>query len=310
MTRGRGTAAALALLGALAAVGCGIGPGKRSSGDAVLTVTRDYGAKQVLEARESNPRTSDTVLRFLDREAKVTTRYGGRFVQSIDGISGTGATGRKLDWFFYVNGIESPVGAAEVHVHGGDRIWWDYRDWSAAMRVPAVVGSWPEPFLNGSGRERAAVGVVCLGARVSCRAAADRLRESGVRPRPIGSGAGGGRWPRVLVGPWRRVRKDRAAAQIEDGPAESGVFATFAPRGGGYRLTGMDQRGSPSRRLGRGAGLVAAVRLGDRKPTWVVTGTDEAGVRAATDLLRDDVLRDRYAVAEPGRGESLPLPTP
>ena len=54
------------------------------------------------------------MIRFLDREADITTRYGGGFVQSIDGLAGAGAGGRRYDWFFYVNGIESPVGAAEV----------------------------------------------------------------------------------------------------------------------------------------------------------------------------------------------------
>ena len=34
----------------------------------------------------------------------MTTRYGGRFLQSIDGIYGS-LTGQR-DWFFFVNGIE------------------------------------------------------------------------------------------------------------------------------------------------------------------------------------------------------------
>ncbi len=129
-----------------AAAGCGFGPGPSSEGTATLTVTRDYGSKTLVDEAETDPHSSETVIRFLDREADITTRYGGGFVQSIDGLAGAERAGRRYDWFFYVNGIESPVGAAEVHVHGGDRIWWDYRDWTDAMQVPAVVGSWPEPF--------------------------------------------------------------------------------------------------------------------------------------------------------------------
>ena len=132
--------------------GCGLGPGESSSGTATLTVTRDYGAEPVLEASESDPAESETVIRFLDREAEITTRYGGGFVQSIDGTSGELDGGRSLDWFFFVNGIESPRGGAEVPIRGGDRIWWDYRDWTAAIRTPAVVGSWPEPFLQAARR--------------------------------------------------------------------------------------------------------------------------------------------------------------
>ena len=138
-----------ALLCSAAVAGCGLGPGTSSRGTATLTVTRDYGTKTVVEASDRDPPESETVIRLLDREAEITTRYGGGFVQSIDGVSGTESQGRRNDWFFYVNGIESPVGAAQYDLSGGDRIWWDYRDWTSAMRVPAVVGSWPA---SGPGR--------------------------------------------------------------------------------------------------------------------------------------------------------------
>src|SRR5438105_1104495 len=115
----------MAALTCVAAVaGCGFGAGPSSRGTATLTVTRDYGSKTLVDATDSNPAESDTVIRLLDREAEITTRYGGGFVQSIDGLSGTEADGRRYDWFFYVNGIESPVGSADVAIHGGDRIWW------------------------------------------------------------------------------------------------------------------------------------------------------------------------------------------
>jgi hypothetical protein len=69
----------------------------------------------------------------------------------------------------------------------------------------------------------------------------------------------------------------------------------------------LDALGEERERLGRGTGLVAAVREGDEQPTWLVTGTDEAGVDAAVELLDDASLRDRYAVATEG-GEEVPLP--
>ncbi|MDX6651715.1 MAG: hypothetical protein QOJ38_496 [Solirubrobacterales bacterium] len=142
----------MALVCAVATAGCGLGPGDSSRGEATLTVTRDYGSKQLVTASERDPAASETVIRFLDRNAEITTRYGGGFVQSIEGIAGSGAGGSRHDWFFYVNGVESSRGGAAAAVHGGDRIWWDYRDWTGAMRVPAVVGSYPEPLGRGGGR--------------------------------------------------------------------------------------------------------------------------------------------------------------
>ena len=49
----------------------------------------------------------------------VKVRYGGRFVQSIDGLEGGGAGG-SVDWFYFVNGFESDVGAAEYSLSPGD----------------------------------------------------------------------------------------------------------------------------------------------------------------------------------------------
>jgi hypothetical protein len=40
----------------------------------------------------------------------------------------------------------------------------------------------------------------------------------------------------------------------------------------------------------------------------VVTGTDDAGVEEAVELLDEDVLRDHYAVAVEEGGEPLALP--
>jgi uncharacterized protein DUF4430 len=307
----RGLAAAAALACAVAAAGCGIGPGASSEGTAYLTVTRDYGAQRLVEANVEDPPESETVLRMLDSEADITTRYGGGFVQSIEGVEGTTSGTRRFDWFFYVNGIESPVGAADVRVYGGDRVWWDYRDWTAAMRVPAVVGSWPEPFVHGSEGKAFPVRVDCLGEDDDCSAVADRLEEEGVAASVGAPGARTeGELLRVVVGTWSEVSADTAAAQIEDGPATSGVFADLEPAGdGSYDLVVLDAHGEEADRLGPGTGLVAAVREGEEQPTWVVTGTDEAGVEAAIELLDSDSLRDRYAVAVSPSGRELPLPT-
>jgi len=304
------TLAAVALIGATAAAGCGFGPGGASDSDVALTVTRDYGTDRLVEAKQADPPESETVIRFLDGEADTTTRYGGAFVQSIDGIEGGEQGGRTYDWFFYVNGIESPIGAAEARVYGGDRVWWDYRDWSNAMRVPAVVGSWPEPFLHGSDGKAFPVRVDCLGETDDCSAVADRLESEDVAASISTERARlGEELLRVVVGTWDEVREDQAVAQIEQGPSRSGVFADLVPLPTGeYELVGLDQREREAVRAGPGSGLVAAVRLGDQQPTWVVTGTDDAGVDAAIELLETRSLRDRYAVLVTRGGAERGLP--
>jgi hypothetical protein len=287
------------LLAALAIAGCGLGPGSASRGTASLTVTRDYGAKVVASATEDNPSESETVLRFLDRETDITTRYGGGFVQSINGIAGQSGGSRVRDWFFYRNGIESPIGSADAQVKGGDRIWWDYRDWTDAMRVPAVVGSFPQPFAA-AGRT---VPVECAAHTSICDEVEGELAHAGVRAR-ISRAVERTQVPRVVVGRWSRIRSDPAVAQLADGPGTSGVFAQFS----GSNLRLLDVEGKAARLAARPAGLVAALRLGDDPPTWIVTGGNERGVIAAAKLVRADVLDHRYAVAaEGGVPVALPL---
>ena len=299
-------AAASCAVAALAS-GCGIGPGPASPGEATLTVTRDYGSERLAEATESDPKESETVIRFLDRETELETRYGGGFVQSIDGLAGTFEDGRSYDWFFYVNGIESPVGSAEVGVLGGDRIWWDYRDWTDAMRVPAVVGSWPEPFLQRSTEDakRLPVRVECSGDPEPCKTVRDRLADEGVNSATVKPGEAGGQAMRILVGTWSELGSSPEGKLIDNGPQTSGVFAAFSADGS--RLQSLDPQANATRTLEEGSGLVAAERDGDDPPVWLVTGTDDKGVAAAAELLESEHLRDRFALAVDPAGE-LPLP--
>jgi Domain of unknown function (DUF4430) len=302
LTGGRGKAVAIALLGAaLATAGCGLGPGA-GVGEVSLTVTRDYGADPVQSPRREEASESDTVMRVLERSADISTRYGGGFVQSIDSVSEAVRSGRRYDWFFFVNGVESPIGAADFSLRGGEAIWWDYRDWSAASRVPAVVGSWPQPFVDGYEGRPHPVSIECRTAAATCSAVRGSLERAGVALSPGAAGA-----IRVLVGPWSRLRSDPAAAQLERGPETSGVFADFVGDRGDPGLLGLDEAGAPVRRFGPTAGLVAATRRYEAPPVWLVTGATAAGVSAAAGLLDGDDLRNHYAVAVEGDKET-PLP--
>jgi hypothetical protein len=134
---------ALVLVLALVLAGCGAGA--REHGSATLWVTRDRGAHVVFAG--SVPAGLNSV-QAVERKLAVTTRYGGRYVQSIDGVSGS--LGAQRDWFYYVDGVEGDRSAAEVRIHAGDVLWWDYRHWTAAtMSVPVVAGAYPHPFVDG-----------------------------------------------------------------------------------------------------------------------------------------------------------------
>jgi Domain of unknown function (DUF4430) len=251
----------------------------------------------------------ETAMRILQRHGDADTRYGGRFVNAIEGIRSSSSGVSRRDWFYYVNGIEADVGAAEKRLSPSDRVWWDYHDWSAAMRIPAVVGSFPEPFLHGEDGKRFPVRIDCArDAAETCDRVADRLDAAGIAPSTTALGAPAGKEVlRLVVGEWPEVREDGAARQIEQGPAKSGVFARFATGASGLELLELDERGRVRGRLTRDAGLVAATRFEEQVPTWVVTGVDSGGVERAARLLNERTLRDRFAVASDG-ANPIPLP--
>ena len=294
---------------AVALAGCGLGAGHAPSA-ITLTVTSNFGAQPVGSVSPPKVHGQETVMSLLMRNATVTTRYGGGFVQSVNGSSGSITGGQSRDWFYYVNGVQAPQGAAATNVHPGDHIWWDLHDWSQTDNVPAVVGSFPEPFLNGIDGKRLPVRVECAAvSSAPCRMVSSRLRALGV-PAALAA-IGPGDEPaslRVLVGPWTALRGDPAAQQIELGPRSSGVYARFAATG--TKLALLNEQGAVARTLTAGAGLVAATRYGEEAPAWCITGTDSAGVDLAAHALDAATLAHRFALVLAPGGVVLPAPAP
>jgi hypothetical protein len=289
--------------------GCGLGEGDEQAGGATLRVTRDFGRAALGSADTETLRDGGTVMRFLRSEFDVETRFGGGFVQSIDGLGGEGSSGRR-DWFFFVNGIESEVGAAEYELSPGDRVQWDLRHWGAAMRVPAIVGAYPEPFRSGIKGKRRPVRVECEEAAAEpCRDAKDSLERAGVPVSGSSLGAPGTETvTRLVVARWPEARIVRGAPALEDGPQASGVFARFGAEGRSLEL--LDEDGDVARtiRPGDGTALVAALRPRDEELIWLVTALDDEGLAAGVAALREKRLRDAFAVAVTGRTvEKLPL---
>jgi hypothetical protein len=141
-----------ALLALVLLAGCG-GSAGGEEGAAQLWVTRDRGAEVLVDAEVD---AGQTLMRALASEVELETRFGGRFVQAIEGLSGS-LEGQR-DWFWFVNGYEGDRSAAEYRLRPGDVAWLDYRSWEAEGEARVVVGAFPEPFLHGyDGRVREAV---------------------------------------------------------------------------------------------------------------------------------------------------------
>lgn len=155
-----------ALAAAVALAGCGGGGGGGAT--AAVWITRDDG--RTLLADKQVP-VGLNAIQAVDRSGlELTTRYGGRYVQAIDGIAGS--LDRQQDWFLYVNGYESDRGGVEIELRAGDVAWWDFHDWSG-REWALVAGAYPEPFLHGFGGTRR--DVVVLYAEPGLKVAAEKV---------------------------------------------------------------------------------------------------------------------------------------
>lgn len=175
-------------LAALAVALAGCGSAKSSSGSATLWVTRDRGAV-VLHA-EQVP-AGESVMQALDRVASVQTRYGGRYVRSVDGVSEQS----RRSWFYYVNGYLADRSAADYRLRAGDVAWWDYRAWRDPAQDPVVLGAFPQPFLSGyDGKRRSAVVIStdprarAVARRLHARLVGTRVQAAGANVLVLGAG--------------------------------------------------------------------------------------------------------------------------
>ncbi|MEA2459017.1 MAG: hypothetical protein QOC95_1989 [Thermoleophilaceae bacterium] len=279
-----------------AAAGCGLGPGEAKTGGVELRVTRDFGQRELgAPARMAKLRDSDTVMRFLQGSRKVATRFGGGFVQSIAGLQGNQTA--EHDWFYFVNGSEASVGAADYKLSPGDVVQWDYRNWHATQHVPAIVGAYPEPFVHGMKGKRLPTRVECEQEDSKpCTEVGDSLAKYGanVTSAPLGSPSTTFAL-RVIVAKFSTVSRIRAITALESGPATTGVYARFNAAGTGLDLLG--DSGAVARTAPPGTGLLAATQPPAQAITWVVTGVDDAGVQRAAAALDPAKLRDAFAVA-------------
>ena len=119
-------------------------------GTAQLWVTRDRGAELLVDARGRGGANAHARARL---EGGRETRYGGRYVQSVNGIEGS--LGEQHDWFWFVNGYEGDRSAASYTLRDGDVAWFDYRAWQREGEARVVVGAFPEPFIHGYEGRRA-----------------------------------------------------------------------------------------------------------------------------------------------------------
>lgn len=312
----------------LLAVGVGLsgavsacGQVDESETGARVLVTTDNGNRTLVDQKGIEITDGESVLKTVGRVAKVAVDAQTKQVSAIDGTAARGSAA----WDFWVNGTqirtgelpldedinlqqpETVVPPAEAKVYNGDTVWFDLRPDAEVASPRGVVGTFPEPFVHGVEGMRWPVRVECVNPRAqSCRIVRDGLVRFGIpavtnllrvsyNPETL----------RVAVGVWKDIREDPAAQLLERGVADSGVFARINRAGTSVQL--LNDKGRAVETLGAGTGLVFASRYRDEPPSWVVTGTDEAGLIEAASVWDPEPLAKRLAVAVRG-GKVTALP--
>jgi hypothetical protein len=297
----------LLLLLAALVTGCSTPPATTdNSGQSRVTVvvTSDFGQKLIL-AKEVEIEDGTNAMAALQSVAEVETKYGGGFVQAINGLSSEYEGGnKKRDWLYYINGISLSLGARDYALRDSDIEHWDFRDWSFQPMVPAIIGAFPQPFLSG-GRGELKPTAMVYDAHFAEEAAAlaaklEAWGVTGVQLTGAEALSDGIKEQSNLI---ILARADNGLIlELNELHKKLGFFAYFE----GGKITVLDGKGEPAGDYGAGWGLIQATQnpwspggVGSgESAVFIVTGADESGIRSAANTLinNSDGLRYAYAV--------------
>lgn len=281
-----------------------------------VIATRNFGQEIMFdEILEASPDFS--AMAALKKVAEVETAYGGGFVDAINGVrSGfTGIGKTKRDWFIYVNGIQSSVGALDYRLQPGDVEHWDFHDWSFRHFIPAIAGAFPEPFRHGySGQKKPTLIVYSDNLREAAQELKNGLVPLGVNDvslRSIGELPVSDRESSnlILLG----TADNELISELNQNWKKLGLFARFE----NGNLVILNAQGETDAAYGTATGLIQATQnpwnpngIGAcENVAWMVAGTDESGVRGAIGALLKHHAQLQYAFAVViANGEIIKIP--
>ena len=190
--------------------------------DRVAGLRRDAGRA---DRRRQTAREGETVMRLLQRSFDVKTRFGGNFVQEIDGHLRR-ARGRPAGRLVLLRQRDRGLrGRGRARLYPGDRVWWDHHDWEERDARPGrrrrVPGAVPvrAPTARSCRSGSSASGPRAARATRSRRGCSDagvrNIARSNLESSP-------GEVLRILVGRWSRRAQGHRGAPARGGPGGLG----------------------------------------------------------------------------------------
>ncbi|KUG03495.1 hypothetical protein ASZ90_019131 [hydrocarbon metagenome] len=278
-----------------------------------LLVTRNFGSQIILQETVGIEKDW-TIMELLNAKMKVETRYGGGFIDNINGLksSSSGLSGEMQDWFYYVNGICPDVGGLDYIIDPGEVIWWDYHVWKAGFANAAVVGCYPEPFLHGYKGKIRSTTIMCptddLAAGHELEKALKAKGVANIKVMQIDEGLLANRQgPTIVLGEWEKLQHSPFIQDFNQAYKRNGTGIHFND----MKLELLDIKGQVKRNIEGSGGVIAAAGsgLGDPCPLWLLSGTDLKGFQLALDTLINNPgkITGRYNAAITA-GEVISVP--
>ncbi len=195
------------------------------------------------------------------------------------------------------------TGALDYTLHPGDVEQWDFHNWSFHQSIPAITGSWPEPFTHGY---RGKISPVIVAYSNGLEGEAENLRS-----RLSGSGVTGIDVKNFTAIPESAKESanlfllgtpdDGLISELNSNWKRLGFFAYFE----NGSLVVLNSNGQVSAKYGTGSGMIQATQnpwnpngIGaDENVVWLVAGADVSGVKATVNVLLNHLDELKYAFA-------------
>lgn len=276
-----------------------------------LLVSRNFFA-DILSDKKVQVTPNDTVLDLISKNLDVEVQAGG-FVKSINKISPSKINGFDNYWFYYINGVAADVGADKYILSPGDKVYWDYHPWVNDVFIYAIVGAYPEPFVNGyrNGTKKVVI-VSSEGSKNEAERLAISLKTRGVKNVEVKglreSQIANPTQPTIVVGVWNELEKQPDLKRISSQMAKEGLFVNI--NSNKFKL--LDFKGKEVESYDKDIGIITATasRLGEPNPLWLVVSIDKEGLKKTVELLdkNPEKIRGFYGAAVvKGEVKRLPL---
>lgn len=262
---------------------------KASEGERVkLLVSTDFG-KELIVNKDIYINPDISVIELLEENCEIETAYGGGFVNAINGLK-SGFTGKKnkkkIDWFYYVNGMLSQVGADDYCLKNNDVVIWDYHDWSSNMYLTSIVGAYPYNFINGYEGNKLKLQIRnCKGFQKESDNLIEFLNDRGIKDIEKVSleenGLDDEDINAIVIGKWEEISKIDYLKSIYEEGDKTGIFFKIEDN-----IKILNQSREASRTIEKGAVITSIVKgYGSFGTIWLITGNDDELIKKAVKIL-------------------------